>query len=49
MLCRYDQLMLLINGAVARGVTRIRLHVLHDGRDVQDNTVGYSMAWRGVH
>ncbi|GAB4815975.1 hypothetical protein N2152v2_003021 [Parachlorella kessleri] len=35
---RYDQLLLLINGAVAKGVCRIRLHVLHDGRDVQDNT-----------
>lgn len=39
LLRRYDQLMLLINGAVARGVTRLRLHVLHDGRDVADNTV----------
>lgn len=35
---RYDQLMLLVNGAVQRGVTQIRLHVLSDGRDVEDGT-----------
>lgn len=36
---RYDQLMLLINGAIKRGtVHKIRLHVLHDGRDVEDGT-----------
>ena len=36
---RYDQLMALMQGAMARGVTRIRLHVLADGRDVEDFTV----------
>lgn len=35
---RYDQLMLLIKGAVERGVKKIRLHCLHDGRDVEDYT-----------
>lgn len=36
---RYDQLMLLIKGAIQRGmVKKIRLHVLHDGRDVEDGT-----------
>lgn len=35
---RYDQLMLLLQGALERGVVRIRLHVLSDGRDVEDGT-----------
>jgi len=36
---RYDQLMLLIKGAIQRGtVQKIRLHFLHDGRDVEDGT-----------
>ena len=35
---RYDQLMLLMQGAIQRGVRRIRLHVLSDGRDVEDYT-----------
>lgn len=35
---RYDQLMLLMNGAIQRGVRRIRLHILSDGRDVEDYT-----------
>jgi 2,3-bisphosphoglycerate-independent phosphoglycerate mutase len=36
---RYDQLILLIKGAIQRGtVEKIRLHVLHDGRDVEDGT-----------
>lgn len=38
---RYDQLMLLIRGAVSHGVKRIRLHILHDGRDVEDGTSIY--------
>ena len=35
---RYDQLMLLVQGAIDEGVTRIRFHCLSDGRDVQDYT-----------
>lgn len=35
---RYDQLMSLLQGALERGVNRIRLHVLSDGRDVEDGT-----------
>eukprot|EP00887_Chlorella_sp_A99_P002974 scaffold24.g2974.t1 len=42
---RYDQLMLLIEGALAHGATRVRLHVLADGRDVNDNT---AVAWEDV-
>ena len=34
--------MMLMQGAVARGVRRIRLHVLSDGRDVED---GASVQW----
>lgn len=37
---RYDQLQLLMEGAVRQGVRRIRLHALSDGRDVGENTVG---------
>ncbi|KAI7842857.1 hypothetical protein COHA_003475 [Chlorella ohadii] len=39
---RYDQLMLLMEGAIKHGVKRIRLHVLSDGRDVNDDT---AVAW----
>ncbi|KAL4419791.1 hypothetical protein ABPG75_006889 [Micractinium tetrahymenae] len=39
---RYDQIMLLVEGAIKQGVKRIRLHVLADGRDVGDNT---AVAW----
>ncbi|KAL4435450.1 hypothetical protein ABPG77_006212 [Micractinium sp. CCAP 211/92] len=35
---RYNQLMLLMEGAIQQGVKRIRLHVLSDGRDVSDDT-----------
>ncbi|KAL6782316.1 GPM1A [Auxenochlorella protothecoides x Auxenochlorella symbiontica] len=35
---RYDQLQLLMEGAVRQGVRRIRLHALSDGRDVGENT-----------
>ncbi|KAI3425198.1 hypothetical protein D9Q98_008967 [Chlorella vulgaris] len=39
---RYDQLILLVEGAIKHGVKRIRLHLLSDGRDVNDNT---AVAW----
>ncbi|PRW33685.1 2,3-bisphosphoglycerate-independent phosphoglycerate mutase isoform B [Chlorella sorokiniana] len=39
---RYDQLMLLMEGCIKQGVKRIRLHVLSDGRDVNDDT---AVAW----
>ncbi|KAK9915700.1 hypothetical protein WJX75_002829 [Coccomyxa subellipsoidea] len=35
---RYDQLWLLIQGAAERGVKRIRVHTLTDGRDTEDGT-----------
>ncbi|KDD76196.1 metalloenzyme superfamily protein [Helicosporidium sp. ATCC 50920] len=35
---RYDQLCLLIEGALERGVRRVRVHALSDGRDVKDRT-----------
>ncbi|CAK0772647.1 Phosphoglucomutase-1 [Coccomyxa viridis] len=35
---RYDQLKLLFDGAAERGVKRIRVHTLTDGRDCEDGT-----------
>jgi 2,3-bisphosphoglycerate-independent phosphoglycerate mutase len=35
---RLDQILALIDGAVARGAKRLRLHVLLDGRDVPDRS-----------
>eukprot|EP01063_Lacrimia_lanifica_P008985 TRINITY_DN1603_c0_g1_i2.p1 TRINITY_DN1603_c0_g1~~TRINITY_DN1603_c0_g1_i2.p1 ORF type:complete len:556 (+),score=274.33 TRINITY_DN1603_c0_g1_i2:60-1727(+) len=35
---RYDQLVQIMKGAVAKGAKKIRLHLLTDGRDVQDGT-----------
>jgi 2,3-bisphosphoglycerate-independent phosphoglycerate mutase len=35
---RYDQVVLMLKGAVERGAKRVRLHVLTDGRDVPDGS-----------
>ena len=42
--CRYNQLVGIMKGAVADGCKRMRLHVLTDGRDVPDNSCHAYMA-----
>ena len=41
---RYDQLKGIMNGAVADGCKKLRVHVLTDGRDVPDNSCHEYMA-----